>query len=103
MSSAEPTTALAETDLAEINTATKQSFQQQLRVTTDVGWIWSMNQFLKTIQSFIWFYFFQLLVLKLNVIKFDCFIIIYYPPNICHIDLSLSGSFSSLCLAESLV
>ena len=36
MSSAEPTTALAETDLAEINTATKQSYEQQLRVTTEI-------------------------------------------------------------------
>ena len=45
--SAATAAAIAETDLAEINTATKQSFQQQLRVTTDVGWIWRMNQFFK--------------------------------------------------------
>ena len=27
---------IAETDLAEINTATKQSYEQQLRVTTEI-------------------------------------------------------------------
>ena len=36
MSSTRPAAAFAETDLAEINTATKQRFAQQLRVLTDI-------------------------------------------------------------------
>ena len=41
---------IAETDLAEINTATKQSFEQQLRVTTDINFIVRQSKCIKCVK-----------------------------------------------------